>query len=112
MYSCCIFLRYVAELSLLNSLFTKNSSIIEMESNLIIAPQLENGAESNCLHSLCDLFCLLNNSICCFSLKLGQAVDPSYVFTSLPDWNPLVDEHRKYTAATSGTKMHFTVMAI
>lgn len=79
---------------------------------MVIALQLENGAESNCLRSLCDLFCLLNNLICCFSLKLGQTVDPSYVFTSLPDLNPLADERRKCTAATSGTKMHFTAMPI
>lgn len=103
-----LYLCYVAELTLL----TKNRSIIEIESNLFIALQLENGAEGNCLRSLCDLFCSLINSICCFSLKLGQTVHPSHVFTSLPDLNPLADEHKKHTTATSGTKMHFTAMPI
>lgn len=101
---------YVAELTLL----TKNRSVIEIESNLVIALQSENGAEGNCLRCLCDLFCSLINSICCFSLKLGQTVRPSHVFTSLPDLNPLggrAQEHT-HTTATSGTKMHFTAMPI
>lgn len=109
-YSYCIC--GVVERSLLSSLRTKNSSIIEIESNLVIALQLENGAESKSLRSLCDLFCSLNNSICCFSLKLGQSVDPSYALTSLPDWDPLADEQGKCTAATSGTKTGFTAMPV
>lgn len=70
---CCFCYWQITELSLSLLLtvlkVSKNSSTLEIKSNLVITLQQENGAESKCLYTHCDLVCLLNTSI--WSSKTG-----------------------------------------
>lgn len=63
----------------------KTAAHWKMKSNLVIALQSENDAESKCLHAHCDLVCSLENSICGWTSGREQTADPScVVVTSYP----------------------------
>ena len=77
---CCLCCWQFTERSLYYSLFSvpKNSSTLEIKSNLVIALQWESGAESKCVHAHCDLVCLLKISVRSWTSRQEQIVDPSH----------------------------------